>query len=168
LRRVGVVTVRELAEQRAEGELIAEAIKRPYGSDDPEIEVWHRAPWDDVLDSMATLAGVSVDDLLASAEAFAAPIEDGKYVLIDARTPAEYEAGHVPGAINIPMGEFVHRLNELPADKDTPIFLYCHTHRRSGYAAGVTMMLGYTNVKNAKNGWKAWAEGDTPLGPTEE
>ncbi len=146
--------------------IIAKALKRPFGASDPEIEVWYRHKWGPVLESMAVLGGTSVDELLVSVESFKGPIVDGKYLLLDVRTPGEYKAGHLPGAVSIPMGEFVHRFDELPADKDHPIFIYCNTDRRSGYAALVAIALGYDNVKNAKKAWVTWV--DKKVGPIEQ
>jgi len=49
--------------------------------------------------------------------------EGGEVVLIDVRPHQEYQAGHIPGAINIPVAELADRLAELPADAD--IVAYC-------------------------------------------
>ncbi len=50
-------------------------------------------------------------------------LEDGEVVVIDVRPAAEYGAGHLPGAINVPPDELEHRLAELPADRE--IVAYC-------------------------------------------
>ncbi|MCP2288459.1 ArsR/SmtB family transcription factor [Nocardia amikacinitolerans] len=47
----------------------------------------------------------------------------GEIVLVDVRPRAEYDAGHIPGAISIPLAELATRLAELPADRD--IVAYC-------------------------------------------
>ena len=156
------VTVEVPAEVDEEA-IVLEALQNVFGPADPVNEQWFRYKWDSILEDMAVLAGTSVDELLASEESFKAPIEAGKYMLIDTRTPAEYEEGHVPGAINIPIGEYVHRIDELPEDKDFPIFIYCRTDRRSGYAALSTLALGWTNVKNVKKAWVTWTEEE--MGP---
>lgn len=49
--------------------------------------------------------------------------EGGDFTLLDVRSAAEYEAGHVPGAINIPLEELAEKVAELP--KDSPIVAYC-------------------------------------------
>jgi rhodanese-related sulfurtransferase len=46
-------------------------------------------------------------------------------VLIDTRTPEEYQAGHIPGAINIPAERMRAEAARLPKDKSTPVIFYC-------------------------------------------
>jgi rhodanese-related sulfurtransferase len=52
---------------------------------------------------------------------------DGKrtVVLIDSRLPDEYQAGHIPGAINIPAERIKLEASRLPKDKTTPLIFYC-------------------------------------------
>jgi rhodanese-related sulfurtransferase len=80
------------------------------------------------------IGGAAAQQLLASGA-----------VLVDVRTPSEYEAGHVPGARLIPYDQIAARAGELPA-KDRPIVLYCRTGRRTGIAAATLAQLGYTAV----------------------
>ena len=70
-------------------------------------------------------------------------------LLIDVRTPAEYESGHLPGASNINFDEIGQRIAEITTNKDAPIFLYCKSGRRSGFAKQTLEELGYSNVINA-------------------
>jgi phage shock protein E len=65
-------------------------------------------------------------------------------VVVDVRTPGEFEAGHAKGAINIPFDQIAARAGELPKDK--PVVLYCRTGRRSGIAAGELQKLGFRSV----------------------
>lgn len=69
------------------------------------------------------------------------------YVIIDARTEAEFAEGHIAGAILIPEYEIAARAEgELP-DKDALILVYCRSGRRSKIASAALVALGYTNVK---------------------
>jgi rhodanese-related sulfurtransferase len=69
------------------------------------------------------------------------------YVIIDARTEAEFAEGHIAGAILIPEYEIAARAEgELP-DKDALILVYCRSGRRSKIASETLVALGYTNVK---------------------
>jgi rhodanese-related sulfurtransferase len=71
-------------------------------------------------------------------------VADGVKV-VDVRTPAEYAAGHVPGAVNIPYDEIGRRSAELgPAE--TPLVLYCHSGRRSGIAVRTLAEQGFTRL----------------------
>lgn len=70
-------------------------------------------------------------------------------LVIDVRTPAEYETGHLPGARNINFDQIGGRIGDITRDKDEPIFLYCKSGRRSGLAKQTLEQLGYSNVVNA-------------------
>ena len=73
-------------------------------------------------------------------------IREGKpaHVLVDVRTPAEYEAGHIPTAINVPVDLIGTR---PPTEvKDALIVVYCRSGNRSATARQILMDLGYTNV----------------------
>ena len=73
--------------------------------------------------------------------------EEADYVILDVRTQAEYDEGHIPGAILIPYTEIDGKAEELIADKDIQILVYCRSGRRSKIAAQSLAQLGYTNVK---------------------
>jgi len=81
--------------------------------------------------------------------------------LLDVREPWEYLAGHVPGAILIPLGELEQRVSEVPRDRD--VFAICHSGQRSLAAAGYLQQLGYTAVSNVDGGTAAWIERGYPL-----
>ena len=72
--------------------------------------------------------------------------EEG-YVILDVRSQEEYEEAHIPGAILIPHTEIEERAEEMLADKDQLILVYCRSGRRSKLAAEALVELGYTNVK---------------------
>ena len=66
-----------------------------------------------------------------------------KVQLIDIREPYEYQDGHIEGSINIPMGDFLEKLDELSRTKQ--IVIYCNTGRRSKPVVYMTHKLhGYT------------------------
>ena len=69
-------------------------------------------------------------------------------VWIDVRTPEEFKAGHRDGAHNIPYEQIGQRISELKLDKDSKIYLYCRSGRRSGIATSTLKSLGFTAVKN--------------------
>lgn len=70
-------------------------------------------------------------------------------VFVDVRTPAEYAAGHVDGAILIPVDELEARLAELEPYRDQDIALYCRTGRRSAAALEILQAHGFTRVENS-------------------
>jgi rhodanese-related sulfurtransferase len=67
-------------------------------------------------------------------------------LLVDVRSREEYGAGHVPGAINLPVQELPRRMAELPRDK--PLVLYCRSGHRSGRATDMLRQAGYSGVHN--------------------
>ncbi len=74
--------------------------------------------------------------------------------LLDVRTSREFAAGHLPGAINIPLGELDARLHSL-GPKDRPIVAYCQSGQRSGLAKRLLTANGFSAVHNlgAMSSW---------------
>ena len=68
-------------------------------------------------------------------------------ILLDVRTPEEFADGHIPGSRNLPLSELA-RIKEKIFEKDTPIFVYCHSGSRSQQAAAALKQMGYCNIKN--------------------
>ena len=68
-------------------------------------------------------------------------------VLLDVRTPQEYQSGHIPGSVNAPL-QTLGSKDMLPADRDTRLFLYCHSGARSSQAVRLLARMGYANAKN--------------------
>ncbi len=77
--------------------------------------------------------------------------------LLDVRSPAEYEAWHLPGAQNIPLGTLRARLAQLP--KDRPIRVYCKVGFRSYLAQRLLQQRGFPDVATLAGGvttFRAW------------
>lgn len=83
--------------------------------------------------------------------------------ILDVRTPEEYAAGHIPNSTLIPYTDVSSRAAELPADKSTPIFVYCRSGNRSAIASETLVELGYTNVVNMDGGFPDWARAGHPV-----
>lgn len=81
-------------------------------------------------------------------------------LVVDVRTPPEFEAGHIPSAVNAP----VDRLQQDSAswDKDNPIVVYCATGARSADAATFLAGQGFKKVYDLEKGIAAWT--GTPVG----
>lgn len=77
--------------------------------------------------------------------------------LLDVRTVREYEAGRLSFANDlIPYDSLSFYEEKLPANKDTAIYCFCRSGRRSGIATEYLKSIGYTNVHNVKGGIIAW------------
>lgn len=74
--------------------------------------------------------------------------DDHSPLVVDVRTPEEFQAGAYPDAINIPMDELMYRFEELGNNASHEIVVYCATGARSAYAQRMLMQIGYTNVSN--------------------
>ena len=72
--------------------------------------------------------------------------EEG-YIILDVRTQEEYDQGHIPGAIVISHEEITEKAEDVLADKEQLILVYCRSGRRSKIAAEALVELGYTNIK---------------------
>lgn len=67
--------------------------------------------------------------------------------LIDVRSPGEFAAGHLDGAVNVPVQELGAKLEKVGA-KDRPVVLYCASGARSAMAARMLKAGGWTSVRN--------------------
>ena len=68
-------------------------------------------------------------------------------VLLDVRTPQEYREGHIPESINVPL-QTIDKVTSVTENKDTALFVYCHSGGRSRQAVSILQQMGYTNVRN--------------------
>ncbi|MBI1309702.1 hypothetical protein GC176_00225 [bacterium] len=85
----------------------------------------------------------------SSSEETTAASEEPKPLVIDVRTQAEWDAGHLEIATHIPLDQITDRIGEVAPDKDQKIYLHCRSGGRSGQAKTELEGLGYTNVENA-------------------
>jgi rhodanese-related sulfurtransferase len=75
--------------------------------------------------------------------------------LVDVREPDEWAAGHIEGAILLPLGEVTVRAREL--DPERPVVVICRSGNRSASATGYLLRLGFRDVRNLTGGMIAWA-----------
>ncbi len=86
-------------------------------------------------------------------------------LLLDVREPAEFEAGRLPGAINIPRGLLEFKIGDHPqlAQRDADILVYCKTSGRAALAAVNLKRMGYTKVRSIHGGFDAWSQLGLPV-----
>ncbi len=112
-----------------------------------------------VNEAALTTKAVDVEQLMVK-------IDNGDMILlIDVREPNEYNAGYIPGAVNIPRGVLEFKINNdafweeamlyMPLP-DEEIVVYCRKGKRSILAAKTLQQLGYSNVTFVTDGWKKW------------
>jgi len=77
----------------------------------------------------------------------------GDRLLLDVRNPGEFEAGHVPGALNLPLPDLRDRLSDL--DPQRPIWVYCQVGQRAYYATRLLRLNGFT-AHNLSGGFKTY------------
>jgi hydroxyacylglutathione hydrolase len=113
------------------------------------------AAWARAGRPVAVLAQVSVDELerrLAAGE----PLD-----LVDVRRPAEHDAGHIAGAVNLPLDGFQRDAARLAGDR--PAYVICATGYRSSVAASLLLRRGHPQVINVPAGHAGWAAAGRPL-----
>jgi rhodanese-related sulfurtransferase len=97
---------------------------------------------------------------------------DAGCVLIDVREPAEYAAGCIPSAINLPRGVLEFQIDAHPAlagaggpalARERPLVVYCRTGGRAALAAQALQRLGFREVRSIAGGILAWAEAGLPV-----
>ena len=94
-------------------------------------------------------------------------------VLIDVREPAEFDTGHIAGAVNIPRGVLEFQVDAHPAvanvsdpalsHKDQPLVVYCRTGGRSALAALNLSRMGFSDVRSIGGGITDWVATGLPL-----
>lgn len=87
------------------------------------------------------------------------------FVVLDVRTPAEFAAGHLPGAVNADFRspDFQAQAGTLARGKS--YLVYCRTGHRSGLALPILQHLGFTGLYHLEGGITAWQRERLPLEP---
>lgn len=85
------------------------------------------------------------------------------FILVDVRTPKEYEKGHIANAVNISYfgREFKTSIEKLPKDK--LIFMYCQTQHRSPLASKYMKKKGFTHIIDLSGGFMKWENNKLPI-----
>ena len=84
-------------------------------------------------------------------------------VVIDVREPAEFKAGHIPNAKNIPQGQLQGRLKDLEKYKAKPVILVCATGNRSRGTVATLEKSGFGEAYNLQGGMAAWRQASMPV-----
>lgn len=121
-----------------------------------ELELCYAPPYGSAKDPV-NMAGFAMENLLSGLvkqaqwqEVF--PLPDGRR-LLDVRTPEEYAASHIPGALHIPLDELRARLDEL--DRATPYYVHCQSGLRSYVACRILSQHRF-DVTNVSGGYRLY------------
>jgi hydroxyacylglutathione hydrolase len=113
---------------------------------------------------MTNLPGQAADGPLEiDHQAAATKLSDQSAVFVDVREPDEWDDGHIPGALHIPLGELSERLGEVPGTTD--LILVCRSGGRSAVATEFLLHNGYSRAANLAGGMLAWQEAGHPIEP---
>ncbi len=77
-------------------------------------------------------------------------------LLLDVRTPAEFAAGHIANAINIPHDELANRVGELLRNQNMEIAIYCRSGRRSIQALTLLQAQGFRRLSHVEGDFLGW------------
>ena len=116
-----------------------------------------KGPMDFVNAAKAQIVEVSAAQVKADLDA------GKKFILLDVRSKEEFDAGHLPNAINISRGLLEFQIGQAIPDKNANIILYCRTGARSALTTLVLNEMGYTNAKNMAGAFKAWGTAGFPV-----
>ncbi len=84
-------------------------------------------------------------------------------VLLDVRDAKEWEVGHLPDAVHIPLSELGSRGAELAKLTARPIITYCDRGQRARAASGALGKLGFANIYQLTGGFRAWKDAGLPV-----
>jgi len=86
-----------------------------------------------------------------------------KALVIDVCEPAEFAAGHVGGAKNIPLAQLQERLPQVAKNKAVPVIMVCAKGGRAARAAGIAKGLDYDKAQTLSGGLSAWRAANMPI-----
>jgi rhodanese-related sulfurtransferase len=120
-----------------------------------EAELAYAPPYGSAKDPVNMVGFVAANTLRGDVGVVHADAIPEEMVLLDIRTPAEFAAGHVPGALNVPLDEIRGRLKEVPRDR--PLAVYCGVGLRAYLACRILDQEGFRTA-NLSGGLKMWTQ----------
>ena len=89
--------------------------------------------------------------------------EKSNAIILDVRTPEEFAAGHVKGAVNLNIHDAAFKSGLAKLDKSKPVFVYCKSGSRSADATAQMKDMGFGEVYNFGGGMLAWSNAEKPV-----
>jgi rhodanese-related sulfurtransferase len=90
-------------------------------------------------------------------------MNNGPHLVLDVRDGAEFAAGHLPKARNIPVKDLATRVDEIARFKEKPVIVTCKGGNRGAAACRFLKRSGFNNVYQLKGGTAAWEQASLPL-----
>jgi rhodanese-related sulfurtransferase len=84
-------------------------------------------------------------------------------LVLDVRSAAEFDEGHLPGAINIPHDAIGKRIGELGTPDERDLVVYCRSGRRSALALAVLKEAGFSRLFHLEGDYLRWSEEGRPV-----
>jgi rhodanese-related sulfurtransferase len=84
-------------------------------------------------------------------------------IILDVRSPEEYSAGHIPGAINVPYDQIAAHLDSLETFRDREIVVYCRSGRRAGVAEAALAEDGFQQLLDLEGHMQSWQAAQYPV-----
>jgi len=104
----------------------------------------------------AAFKNVSVDE-------FARLVDDKQNVILDVRTPEEFQAGHISGAVNLDFNAPDFQTKAAALDRSKTYLVHCASGVRSARACDKLNHLDFPNLYNLPGGFRAWAKAGRPV-----
>lgn len=92
-----------------------------------------------------------------------AMINHGNALVVDVRSPAEFEKGHIAGSRNVQMSQFDPENKALAPARELPVVMVCRVGQTASLAAARLRKAGFSNVAVLEGGIHAWQGADLPL-----
>ncbi|MBU1048908.1 rhodanese-like domain-containing protein [Candidatus Bipolaricaulota bacterium] len=124
---------------------------------------WATQPGSEADDSTFQLPPYGVITTQQAASVIVALQDDAEFVLLDIRTPAEVEAGHISGATTLDYYSSSFRDDLAKLDRELTILIYCRTGNRTGQAYQIMQELGFEKVFDMGGGISQWLAANYPL-----
>lgn len=118
-----------------------------------------------LLLAVVVLTGCSTATNATNMEAteFSQKVSESEVITLDVRTPGEFMAGHIAGAINIDVEGMQFETEIAKLDKSKTYAVYCQSGRRSGIAVETMGQAGFNSLFNLTNGIQGWQAQSLPL-----
>ena len=119
------------------------------------------ATWAFLCGLIPSLAGSALAGEIFSYDQVRAGLNSNRIHLVDVREAEEFAAGHVPGAVNLPLSTF--KAEQLPPPSEIPVVLMCRSGRRAGEAMTIAEAAGRSDVGVYTGSMIEWTEKNGPI-----